>query len=43
MIAKKKEKKKILIFNDEPDITSALKMYLESQGFHTTLFDLNQK
>jgi two-component system, OmpR family, response regulator ChvI len=34
MKIKKKDKQKILIVDDEPDITTALKMYLELQGFH---------
>ena len=38
MTTKKNEKKKILIVDDESDITLALKMYLESQGFHIDTF-----
>jgi len=35
---KKNDKQKILIVDDEPDITTALKMYLELQGFHVDTF-----
>ena len=38
MTIKKKDKQKILIVDDEPDITIALKMYLELQGFHVDAF-----
>jgi two-component system response regulator ChvI len=38
MTTKKNGKKKILIVDDESDITLALKMYLESQGFHIDTF-----
>jgi two-component system, OmpR family, response regulator ChvI len=38
MTIKKKDKQKILIVDDEPDITIALKMYLELQGFHVDTF-----
>src|SRR5215471_19782281 len=32
------DKQTILIVDDEPDITTALKMYLEIQGFHVDAF-----
>ena len=35
---KKNDKRKILIVDDESDITTALKMYLEIQGFHIDAF-----
>ena len=35
---KKNDKQKILIVDDEADITTALKMYLELQGFHVDAF-----
>jgi two-component system, OmpR family, response regulator ChvI len=35
---KKNDKQKILIVDDEPDITTALKMYLETQGFHVDAY-----
>ncbi|MGC2685100.1 MAG: response regulator [Candidatus Nitrosopolaris sp.] len=38
MINKKNDKQKILIVDDEADITTALKMYLELQGFHVDAF-----
>ena len=38
MTIKKNDKQKILIVDDEPDITIALKMYLELQGFHVDTF-----
>jgi DNA-binding response OmpR family regulator len=38
MINKKNDKQKILIVDDEADITTALKMYLELQGFHVDTF-----
>ena len=38
MTIKKNDKLKILIVDDEPDITIALKMYLELQGFHVDAF-----
>jgi DNA-binding response OmpR family regulator len=34
MTTKNNDRQKILIVDDEPDITIALKMYLEIQGFH---------
>jgi DNA-binding response OmpR family regulator len=33
MTINKVDKQKILIVDDEPDIITSLKMYLESQGF----------
>ena len=38
MTISKDDKQKILIVDDEPDITTALKMYLELQGFHVDAF-----
>ena len=38
MINKKNDKQKILIVDDESDITTALKMYIELQGFHVDTF-----
>ena len=38
MTIEKNDKLKILIVDDESDITSALKMYLELQGFHVDAF-----
>ncbi|MFZ0512993.1 MAG: response regulator [Candidatus Nitrosopolaris sp.] len=38
MTLKKNDKQKILIVDDESDITSALKMYLELQGFQVDAF-----
>jgi DNA-binding response OmpR family regulator len=38
MTTKNNDKQKILIVDDEPDITIALKMYLELQGFHVDAF-----
>ncbi len=38
MTIKKKDKLKILIVDDESDITTALKMYLELQGFQIDAF-----
>jgi len=38
MTDKKNDKQKILIVDDEPDITTALKMFLEIQGFHVDVF-----
>ena len=38
MTTKNNDKQKILIVDDEPDITIALKMYLELQGFHVDTF-----
>ena len=38
MTINKNDKQKILIVDDEPDITTALKMYLELQGFHVDTF-----
>ena len=38
MTIKKNDKQKILIVDDEADITTALKMYLELQGFHVDAF-----
>ena len=38
MTIKQKDKQKILIVDDEPDITIALKMYLEIQGFQVDAF-----
>jgi two-component system, OmpR family, response regulator ChvI len=38
MTIKKNDKLKILIVDDESDITSALKMYLELQGFQIDAF-----
>ena len=35
---KKNNKQKILIVDDEADITTALKMYLEIHGFHVDAF-----
>jgi two-component system, OmpR family, response regulator ChvI len=35
---KNTDKQKILIVDDEPDITTALKMYLELQGFQVDTF-----
>ena len=35
---KNTDKQRILIVDDEPDITTALKMYLEIQGFHVDAF-----
>src|SRR5215469_13215695 len=38
MITENNDKKRILIVDDESDITTALKMYLEIQGFHVDTF-----
>ncbi len=38
MTLKKNDKQKILIVDDESDITSALKIYLELQGFQVDAF-----
>ena len=38
MTIKKKDKLRILIVDDESDITTALKMYLELQGFQIDAF-----
>jgi len=38
MTISKDDKQKILIVDDEPDITTALKMYLEIQGFQVDAF-----
>jgi DNA-binding response OmpR family regulator len=38
MTIRKNDKQRILIVDDEPDITTALKMYLEIQGFHVDAF-----
>ncbi len=38
MISKNNDKQRILIVDDESDITTALKMYLEIQGFHVDAF-----
>jgi two-component system response regulator ChvI len=38
MTIKKNDKQRILIVDDESDITSALKMCLELQGFHVDAF-----
>lgn len=38
MTIKKNDKQRILIVDDEADITTALKMYLEIQGFHVDAF-----
>jgi DNA-binding response OmpR family regulator len=38
MTIKNKDKQRILIVDDEPDITTALRMYLELQGFHVDTF-----
>jgi DNA-binding response OmpR family regulator len=38
MAINKYDKQKILIVDDEPDITTALNMYLELQGFHVDAF-----
>ena len=38
MTINKNYKQRILIVNDEPDITTALKMYLEIQGFQVDAF-----
>ena len=38
MTIKKNDKQKILIVDDESDITTALKMYLELQGFQVDAF-----
>src|SRR5215469_4890850 len=38
MVTKNNDKQRILIVDDEPDITIALKMYLEIQGFHVDAF-----
>ena len=38
MTIKNNDKQRILIVDDEPDITTALKMYLEIQGFHVDAF-----
>jgi DNA-binding response OmpR family regulator len=38
MTIKKNDKQKILIVDDEADITTALKVYLEIQGFHVDAF-----
>jgi DNA-binding response OmpR family regulator len=35
---KKNDKQKILIVDDEADITTALKMYLELEGFHVDAY-----
>jgi two-component system CheB/CheR fusion protein len=38
MTIKKKDKRRILIVDDESDITTALKMYLKVQGFQVDAF-----
>jgi DNA-binding response OmpR family regulator len=38
MTTENNDRQKILIVDDEPDITIALKMYLEIQGFHVDTF-----
>jgi DNA-binding response OmpR family regulator len=38
MTTKNNDKRRILIVDDESDITTALKMYLELQGFHVDTF-----
>ena len=38
MTTKKNDKQRILIVDDESDITTALKIYLEIQGFHVDAF-----
>ena len=38
MTTKNNDKQRILIVDDESDITTALKMYLEIQGFHVDAF-----
>jgi DNA-binding response OmpR family regulator len=38
MTINKNYKQRILIVDDEPDITTALKMYLEIQGFQVDAF-----
>jgi len=38
MATKNNDRQRILIVDDEPDITIALKMYLELQGFHVDAF-----
>ena len=38
MATKNNDKQRILIVDDEPDITTALKMYLEIQGFDVDAF-----
>jgi len=38
MTAKQNDKKKILIVDDEPDVSLALKVYLEQQGFQVDAF-----
>ena len=38
MTTKQNDKKKILIVDDEPDITLSLKVYLEQQGFQADAF-----
>jgi len=38
MTTKNNDRQKILIVDDEPDITIALKMYLEIQGFQVDAF-----
>jgi DNA-binding response OmpR family regulator len=38
MTIKKNDKQRILIVDDEADITTALKMYLELQGFYVDTF-----
>jgi DNA-binding response OmpR family regulator len=38
MTTKNNDKQRILIVDDEPDITTALKMYLEIQGFYVDAF-----
>ena len=38
MATKNNDRQRILIVDDEPDITIALKMYLEIQGFHVDAF-----
>src|SRR5215469_12786401 len=38
MAAKTNDKQRILIVDDESDITTALKIYLEIQGFHVDAF-----
>ena len=38
MTTKNNDKQKVLIVDDEPDITTALKIYLEVQGFDVDAF-----
>jgi DNA-binding response OmpR family regulator len=38
MAIKNNDKQRILLVDDESDITTALKMYLELQGFHVDAF-----